>query len=375
MTDDLQFAALHSDDALLDALGGRVPGAALGVAVGVAPDVEGDLVARLLGAYVVELDHRPGPLSNLLETALVDAAAERTDRALVSAAGAGAGTSWAAYEAAPPIVSLRRRRRLAPKAVAMVASGALVVGLGGVAAATGGSPLEPLRRAVGSVSNEVTPARTPAERANEYLDQAERALNDGNLTLAADQLAKVQRLLPLITDPDMLRSVQAELDALRERWQRVLAPAAAALAKAGGANSAGSATGQNADPTDRSGFIYKTPGEAPQTLVPGTGVTDPTDQLPAMREDNIDHAKKQLKDKAKEKLGHPLPDSKGRPLPDKNLPGPVGGLRGPAGSDLAHKSGAYLVLYNLAGNNLSQPEPSAVAGSFANSAKPGGPAS
>jgi hypothetical protein len=188
----------------------------------------------------------------------------------------------------------------------------------------------------------------------------------------------VQRLLPLITDPDLLRSVRAELDALRERWQRVLAPAAAALAKAGGAQSGGTTPGQDTDPTAKSGFIYKTPGEAPQTLVPGTGVTDPTDQLPAMREDNIDHAKKQLKDKAKEKLGHPLPEkplpgSKDRPLPDKNLPGPVGGLRGPAGSDLAHKSGAYVLLYNLAGKNLSQPEPSAVAGSFANSAKPSGP--
>jgi hypothetical protein len=377
MTDDLQFAALHSDDALLDALGGRVPGAALGVAAGVAPELEGDLVARLLGAYVAEIDHRPGPLSNLLETALVDAAAERTDRALVTV-----GASWAGYESAPPVVPLaRRRRRLAPKVVAMATTGALVLGLGGVAAATGGSPLTPLRRAVGSVSNEVTPTRSPAERANAYLDQAEKALNAGNLTLAADQLAKVQRLLPLITDPDVLRSVRAELDALRERWQRVLAPAAAALAKTGdGATAGGSVTGQNVDPTAKSGFIYQTPGEAPETLVPGAGVTDPTDQIPAMREDNIDHAKKQLKDKAKEKLGHPLPekplpDSKDRPLPDKSLPGPVGGLRGPAGSDLAHKSGAYVLLYNLAGDNLSQPEPTAVAGSFANSVNPNGPRS
>jgi hypothetical protein len=53
----------------------------------------------------------------------------------------------------------------------------------------------------------------------------------------------------------------------------------------------------------------------------------------------------------------------------------VGGLRGPAGSDLAHKSGAYVLLYGLAGDNLSQPEPTAVAGSLANSTKPGGPTS
>jgi hypothetical protein len=379
MSEDLQFAALHSDDALLDALGGRVPGAALGVAAGVAPQLEGDLVARLLGAYVAEIDTRRGPLSTVLETALVDAAAERTGRALVTAGAAG--TSWAAYEAAPPVVPLRRRRTLAPKAVAIATTGALVLGLGGVAAATGSSPLEPLRRAVGSVSGEVTPARTPAERANQYLDLAEKALNQGNLTLAADQLAKVQRLLPAITDPDILRAVRAELDALRERWQRVIAPAAAAMAKAtNGSTPAGATRTKDVDPTVNGGFIYQTPGEAPETLVPGSGVTDPTDQLPAMREDNIDHAKKQLKDKAKEKLGHPLPDkplpdSKDRPLPDKNLPGPVGGLRGPAGSDLAHRSGAYVLLYNLAGDNLSQPEPSAVAGSLANSAKPSGPAS
>jgi hypothetical protein len=377
MTEDLQFAALHSDDALLDALGGRVPGAALGVAAGVDPRTEGDLVARLLGAYVAELDHRPGPLSTLLETALVDAAVARTDRALVSASG----TSWAGYESAPAVLPLPRRRTVAPRVVAIATTGALVLGLGGVAAATGGSPLTPLRRAVGSVSNEVTPARNPAERANQYLDQAEKALNEGNLTLAADQLAKVQRLLPSITDPDLLRSVRAELDALRERWQRVLAPPAAALAKAThGSPPRGVAPRKDVDPTANSPFIYQTPRAAPETLVPGSGVTDPTDQIPAMREDNIDHAKKQLKDKAKEKLGHPLPDKplpdgQDRPLPDKQLPGPVGGLRGPAGSDLAHRSGAYVLLYNLAGNNLSQPEPSSVAGSLANSAKPGGPSS
>ena len=367
MTDDLQFAALHADDALLDALGARTPGAALGVAAGVPREVEGDLVARLLGAYVAEIDNRPGPLSTLLETALVDAAAEHTDRALVSAAG----TSWAAYESAPEVVPLRKRRTLAPKAVAMATTGALVLGLGGVAAATGSSPLEPLRRAVGSVSGEVTPARTPAERASQYLEQAEKALNEGDLNTAADQLARAQRLLPLITDPDLLSSLRAELDALRERFQRVVAPSTTAVGKTAN-GTAGTGAGAATDPTAGGGLV-QAPGHGPETLVPGTGVTDPTEQIPAMRDDNIDHAKSQLKNKAKEKLGHPLPD-RDHSLPG-DIPGPVGGLRGPAGSDLAHKSGAYVLLYNLAGESLSQPEPSAVAGSLAGSTKPRGPAS
>lgn len=362
MSEDLRFAALHSDDALLDALGGRVPGAALGVAAGVSADAEGDPVARLLGAYVTEIDQRPGPLSTLLESALVDAAAERVDRALVPAAG----TSWAAYEPAPAALPLRRRRAFAPKAVAVATTGALVLGLGGVAAATGSSPLEPLRRAVGSVSGQVTPGRTPAERASQYLDQAERALNRGDLVTAADQLAQVQRLLPLITDPDLLRSLQAELDALRERWQRIMSPAAAAVGKPGDGSTAGA--GSSTDPTT-TGFVSP-PGQGPETLVPGTGFGDPTDRLPAMREDNINHAKNQLKDKAKEKLGHPLPDRQ-HPLPG-DIPPPVGGLRGPTGSDLAHQSGAYLVLYHLAGKALSQPKPADAARSLV---KPGGPSS
>jgi hypothetical protein len=363
MSEDLRFAALHSDDALLDALGGRVPGAALGVGAGIAADAEGDPVARLLGAYVAEIDHRPGPLSTLLEGAPPAVAAEHTDRPLVPAAG----TCWAAYEAAPAVLPLRGRRAFAPKVVAMATTGALVLGLGGVAAATGSSPLEPLRRAVGSVSGDVTPGRTPAERASQYLDRAEKALNAGDLVTAADQLAEVQRLLPLITDPDLLRTLQAELDALRERWQRIMSPAAAAMSRTGD-GTPGSGAGSSTDPTN--GGYISPPGHGPETLVPGTGVTDPTEQLPAMREDNIDHAKNQLKDKAKEKLGHPLPDQQ-HPLPG-DIPPPVGGLRGPAGSDLAHQSGAYLVLYHLAGKALSQPKPADAARALV---KPGGPSS
>jgi hypothetical protein len=360
MSEDLRFAALHSDDALLDALGSRVPGAGLGVAAGVSADAEGDPIARLLGAYVAEIDNRPGPLSTLLEAALVDAAAERTDRALVPAAG----TSWAAYEAAPAVLPLRRRRTFAPKAVAVATTGALVLGLGGVAAATGSSPLEPLRRAVGSVSGQVTPDRSPAERATQYLDQAEKALARGDLVTAADQMAQVQRLLPLISDPDLLRSLRAELDALRERWQAIMSPAAAAVAKADTGSGVGSAT----DPSGSTagGAVIAPPGHGPETLVPGTGFTDPTQRLPAMRGDNIDHAKNQLKDRAKEKLGHPLPG---------DIPPPVGELRGPAGSGLAHQTGAYLVLYHLAGKALSQPRPADAARSLVGSTQPKGPSS
>ncbi len=82
MSDDLQFGALHSDDALLDALGGRVPGASLSVAQGVTPCASEDVVARLLAAYAEEIDNRPGPLTELLRNPVP--AAVRLERPLAA---------------------------------------------------------------------------------------------------------------------------------------------------------------------------------------------------------------------------------------------------------------------------------------------------
>jgi len=69
-----------------------------------------------------------------------------------------------------------------------------------------------------------TPQRTPAERASKMLDKAAEAMNDGDLKTAGDRLAQVQRLIPLISDPDVLRTLRVYLDALRQRLQGLSRP-------------------------------------------------------------------------------------------------------------------------------------------------------
>lgn len=383
MSEDLDFAALHSDDALLDALGGRVAGATLGVAHGVAPSASADVVARLLGAFAVEIDTRPGPLTRLLatDTALtanqpapmdpVLATIGRSDRGL-AAVPAADGTTWG--DAVPPAVTVGRRWRgrvVAHRAVALGAAGALVLGLGGVAAAvTGkGGPFEDLRRAVSSVTHSSTPHRTPADRATKLLEGAESAMNNGDLKAADDRLSQAERLLPLISELDVARTIRADLDALRQRWAALVpAPAGAASKPATHPSPAGV-------PGPKHGGATATPGSPSATptadsLVPGANVGDPTKDLTTVNDSPVGAAKDNLKSKtkkAREKLGkslpqqaptlpdHQLPD---QPLPG-GLPGPVGGLRGPVSSEMARAVGGWTLLYNFGGTALAQPDPAA----------------
>jgi|GEM_PF-6120452 len=354
MSDDLQFAALHSDDALLDALGARTLGAALGIAEGVDQNLSGDVVARLLGAYATEIDTRPGPLTGLLRPGV---AASRPDRAL-AAVSADAPTQIG-HRRRP---DSRQHRLVGPRAAAVTTVGALVLGLSGVAAAvTGGGPFSDLRRVVSSVTGSSDAEPTPAERALKLLVSAEAAMNDGHLKLAADRLAQVEALLPLVNDPDIARTLSADLDALRLRWQAIATPAGATVARPGSKSSPGGApTSQVPGVAGPNGITPAGPSAFPEPLVPGTGVADPTQDLSAVNNSGIGSTKDQLKNKAKQKLGHPIPSQ--APLPDqaplgRTLPAPAGGMRGPMSNDLARQIAAWELLYNFGGDALAQPDP------------------
>jgi hypothetical protein len=392
MSDDLQIGALHSDDALLDALGARVPGASLGVAAGVTPAPSGDLMARLLAAYAEEIDTRPGPLTELLSTPVPVGA--RSERPLAAVAP----DAVAAEVSEPPVTVLAaaRRRRLAmSRTAAIVTTGAMVLGLGGVAAAVSGKVggFDNLRRAVSSVTGSAPSSHNAAERATNLLQGARDALNDGDLQTAQDRLAQVQRLLPLISDPDLARTLRAELDALHRRWAAV-APALTSVVSHG----AGKPTpnGASSRPTGATGpagvYGSTTTPQSPQAIVPGPVLQDPTENLSPVdnspvgpaKDDLKDKAnqklghslpgpagpaKDDLKDKAKQKLGHTLPDPGGPALPEpsprptpgaSSLPAPV--LRGPTGSGLSRELPAWTLLYNYGGDRLADPDPTSLAG-------------
>ncbi|HEX3830258.1 MAG TPA: hypothetical protein VHV82_23565 [Sporichthyaceae bacterium] len=381
MSDELQFGALHSDDALLDALGGRVPGASMGVAEGVTPCASEDVVARLLAAYAEEIDNRPGPLTELLRNPVPALAClERPLAAVVADPTAGA-----VPPAAVPIGHPRRRRLAMSRTAAIVSTGALVLGLGGVAAAVTGKvgPFDDLRRAVSSVTGSSPSAHNPAQRVAKLLESAQEAMNDGDLQSAQDSLAQVQRLLPLIADPDVARTLGAELDALHRRLAAV-APALASVVSHGSPartspNSAGQLTG-TAGPAATS-EPAPTSHKAPEPFDPGPIVADPTDNLSTVNNSPVGPAKDDLKNKAKQKLGHPLPSQaplpqdhslppQDHPLPaPSDLPAPVGGLRGPTGSSLAREVPASTVLYNYGGEALAEPDPAKAAGRLAGGAR------
>lgn len=331
MRDDLHFAALHSDDALLDALGARTTGAAFGVAAGVDVSAAGDPVARLLGAWAQEIDTRPGPLAHLLGE--VDPAT-RQDRPL------------AAVEPAVTRLHARPRRVLVPRAVAAATAGVLVLGLGGVAAAvSGGSPFESLRRVVGAAP-QVSDAQTPAQRASALLAAAEEALDAGNLTLAAERLAGAQGLLSQVTDAKELRTLRAKLAAFRARWEKILGPVSGAVSKAEQAEKRAAelpgVVEKRSGVPDRQILPDSYDSRRPQ-LVPEAGMDDPSDRLalpdPGLEDekgDRLEGAKQglqdtrdQIKDRAGKKVDQ-LPKRKepAKPLPG-DLPGPLDGRLGP----------------------------------------------
>jgi hypothetical protein len=260
------------------------------------------------------------------------------------------------------------------RTASIVTAGALVLGFSGVAAAIHGNagPFENLRRAMGSMTGSSPATTNPAKRAQQLLESAEQAMLNGDMNAAADRLAQVQNLLPMISDPDVVNTLRARLDALRKRWAAI-EPALAALMTHNGKTSpsmAGSPTGTS-DP--RSTYAPPTnSGKAPQTLVPGTSVvSDPTENMPSVNNSPVGEAKNDLKDRAKQHLGHPLPSQaplpaqKKQPVPaPSDLPAPVGGMRGPTGSPLARQLPAWTLLYNYGGDALSKPDPTSVAGSL-----------
>lgn len=286
---DLEFAALHADDLLLDALGARRPGGSAG-----------DPIAGLLQAYVAELDARPGPLTALLTPADGIALPPRMP-----------AVAEAELAPAPPVllpVARRTRFLVAPRAAAVVTVGTLVLGIGGVSAAvTGdGGPLDGIRRVVGSVTEQVSPERSDADRVAKMLGDAEKALAADDLRGAREFLEAARSRLDAVEDPSTLSRLRGNLVELRDRWRAAL-DRRSASDRSDGSDKAGadrvtqtapgSATRQPASPESE-----------PRSLVPAPEGADPTDKLPAIGEKGgLHEAKERIAESAEQKL-EPLPD-------------------------------------------------------------------
>ena len=340
MRDDLQFAALHSDDALLDALGARTPGASLGVAAGVDASASPDLAARLLGAWTHEIDTRPGPLTDLLSAgaAVPSGGIDRPLAAIeVDAVHTGEGRVARLHA--------RPRRSAMPRGAAVATAACLVLGLGGAAAAVSGSgSLDSIRRAVGAAP--ASDSQSPAERASALLAAAEEALDAGDLNLAADRMTRAQYLLAEISDARVARTLRAKMAALQTRWQRIVAPVSGALPKGEQSDKPGGMLPLLTDPESADSTPYAQPGatapgavEDPRDpqLVPDAGVDDPSHKLPLPSDPGLHSAKEdladtreELRDKAKDKLDKDelksLPERKAPPeVPKEPMPGDLPG--------------------------------------------------
>jgi hypothetical protein len=293
MSEELKFAALHADDVLLDALGGRWPAGASGGA--------GDVVAGLLQAYAHEVDTRCGPLTGLLT-------ADAADYVPMP-------QSVPAMVPAPPVepVALGTHRRVrilaAHRAAAVVTVGALVLGLGGVSAAvTGqGGPLDGIRHVVGSVTQQVSPQRSDVEKISRTLAAAQQALAVNDLRSARDLLEKARTDIEGASDPTAFSALRANLIDLRDRWHQAFdasaAPSQTTPRKGGKISRAVPGQGVLA------------PQGRPGGLVSG-GDNTPTQGLPVGPRSGITQTKDQIAGSAEQKL---------EPLPDL----PVGELRAP----------------------------------------------
>lgn len=284
MSEELKFAALHADDLLLDALGARRP-----------VESSDDVVAGLLQAFVTELDTRPGPLTGLLAADFYDS--------YDAADSVPTPHPVTVVSAAPPVdlISHRRsgraRNLVAHRAAAVVTVGALVLGVGGVSAAvTGdGGPLDGIRRVVGSVTEQVTPQRSDADRISGLLSDADRALAADDLRSARELLEKARTRIEGAADPQSFSSLRANLIELRDRWHRAFDEDQTAD------------PAQAAEPSDRFDAV---PGEGvldsdgkPRELV---GESDVSPSLPVGPESDIKRAKDKVADRAEQKL-EPLP--------------------------------------------------------------------
>lgn len=300
---ELEFAALHADDLLLDALGARGPVATSGGTT--------DVVAGLLQAYVRELDSRPGPLTALL-------VADEDFVPMPQAAPAMVAAPPVADPLADPVaLSAHRRMRLGAghRAAAIATVGALVLGLGGVSAAvTGqGGPIQGIRHVVGSVTDQVTPQRSEQDRISRTLAQAEKALNVNDLRGARDLLEKARTDIEDQNDQTAFSALRANLIQLRDRWHRAFEQAATpspATPAADAATIDPSVPGQAVlSPEGKAGGLVDGAGS-------GTDTNNPTEGLPVGPKSGLTQTKDQIADHAEQKL---------EPLPDL----PVGEMRAP----------------------------------------------
>ncbi|HVE25242.1 MAG TPA: hypothetical protein VNC22_07560 [Sporichthya sp.] len=304
---ELEFAALHADDLLLDALGARGPLAASGGTT--------DVVAGLLQAYVQELDSRPGPLTGLL--VVDDEFVPVSHPAPAMVAAPPLVESLAESLAEPIALSSHRRLRFGAghRAAAIATVGALVLGLGGVSAAvTGqGGPIQGIRHVVGSVTDQVSPQRSEQDRISRTLAQAEKALNVNDLRGARDLLEKARTAIEGQSDQTAFSALRTNLIELRDRWHRAFDEAATPST---------ATPGQDAGTIDPSvpGQTVLSPQGKAGGLVDGTtdGADDntPTQGLPVGPKSGITQTKDQIADHAEQKL---------EPLPDL----PVGEMRAP----------------------------------------------
>ncbi len=286
INEELEFAALHADDLLLDALGARRPAGA-----------SGDVLVGLLQAFALEVDTRTGPLTGLLT-------ADAADYVPMP-------QPVPAMVAAPPIdepVQLASHRRtgraktlVAHRAAAVVTIGSLVLGIGGVSAAvTGdGGPLDGIRRVVGSVTEQVTPQQSAQERISRMLADATKALAANDLRGARELLEKARTDIEGATDPTAFSALRANLIELRDRWHQAFdggsEPTAATPSKPGKDK-----VGRT--PADE----VLAPEDKPGDLVGGGEEVTPNDG-PLGPESGIKATKDQIADRAEQKL-EPLPD-------------------------------------------------------------------
>ncbi len=280
MSEELKFAALHADDLLLDALGARRP-------VGASDD----LVAGLLQAYVAELDTRPGPLTGLLH-----------GESFSTADYVPMPVPVATRTPAPPVELTSHRRSgrarflVAHRAAAVVTVGSLVLGVGGVSAAvTGeGGPLDGIRRVVGSVTEQVTPQRSDADRISGLLSDADKALAADDLRSARDLLEKARTGIEGASDPKSFSSLRTSLIEMRDRWHRAFDEDQAAPQAAPDSDRFDGVPGED---------VLGSEGKSGDLV--GDGKVHPT--LPVGPDSDIKKAKDKVADRAEQKL-EPLPD-------------------------------------------------------------------
>lgn len=306
-TEALEFAVLHADDLLLDALGGRREAGA-----------PGDPVVGLLRAFTAEVDDMPRSIAGLADPGRGWALASADD--------------VPGFGAAPPVqlpTPRRARILLAPRAAAVVTIGAVVLGIGGVSAAVSGegSPLQGIRRVVDTVAAQVTPERSDADKVSALLREADAALAVGDLGKARGLLVQARERLADVDDVVALGPLQQNLIQLQNRWNSALTEAQQIVAAPVVQKTDQSAPGRGRDtPPEVADEATQGPAvpTSPADVVPGDGtVGSPTDGLRDVPDravpdrEELGETKAQLQEKVADL----------QPLPD--LPGPIGERREP----------------------------------------------